>query len=230
MRDRHLLITGGTGGLGVAVTAAALDAGARVTVPVFAEEEIDPLLRAVGDARGRLDLPHADLRREDDVVALLERTGPLDAAVHLVGGFTMGPLHEADLDTLRAQFDLNVQTTFLVLKHALRAMRSRGYGRIVTVGSKAVVVPAPQMAIYAAAKAAVVAMTQTLAEEAKGTDITANCVLPTIIDTPANRNAMGTEQASRWVAPEDLARSILFLASPEAGHLRGSCLHAFGDV
>lgn len=230
MKDRHLLITGGTGGLGVAVTRLALERGATVTVPYVDESELARLDDLGDDAKARLTFVQADLAKEDDVARVVADMKKLDALVHLVGGFTMGPTHEVSLDDWRAHHDLTLTTTFLCCKHALGPMREAGYGRIVTIGSKAAEVVMGQMAAYSAAKAGVVALTKVIAEEHKGTDITANCVLPSVIDTAANREAMGDEDAHRWVTPASLAESILFLASEAAGDLRGAAVPVYGNV
>jgi NAD(P)-dependent dehydrogenase (short-subunit alcohol dehydrogenase family) len=103
-------------------------------------------------------------------------------------------------------------------------------GRIVTVGSRGAVQPGAQLAAYCASKAGVVALTQAIAAETKGTNITANTVLPSTIDTPANRAAMGAENADQWVSPESLAGVICFLASEAAGDLRGAAIPVYGDL
>jgi len=109
-------------------------------------------------------------------------------------------------------------------------MRQQGYGRIVTVGAKGAVEPNAQLGAYCASKAGVVALTKTIAEETKEMDITANCVLPTVIDTPANREAMGEENADKWVKPESLGKVICFLASEAAKDLRGAAVPVYGNV
>lgn len=234
MTERQVLITGGSGGLGVHVTQAflATDDGTqrRIVVPIPDARQETRLREAFGDDCDRIDAPRVDLTDEAAVASLIGGMSSLDAVVHLVGGFAMGELHEAELSTLQQQLDINVRTTFLVLKHSLTAMRTQGRGRIVTVGSKAAAAPVAGLGIYAAAKAAVVALTQAAAEETKGTDITANCVMPTVIDTPANRAAMGDADAPNWVRPERLAATIHFLCSDAAGDLRGSPLRTFGSA
>jgi NAD(P)-dependent dehydrogenase (short-subunit alcohol dehydrogenase family) len=216
MRDRHVLCTGGTGGLGSKVTTALVRRGARVTVPVYARKEADRLL--------------ADLRDEAKVAELVAGMPRLDALVHLVGGFAMGPTATFSLTQYREQVDLNLTITFLAIKHTLARMQSAGYGRIVTVASRAALEPSGQSSVYSACKAAVLAFTRAVADETRGTGITANCVLPSIIDTPANRAAMGEAEASKWVKPERLAETIAFLASDEAGDLRGSAVQVYGSA
>jgi NAD(P)-dependent dehydrogenase (short-subunit alcohol dehydrogenase family) len=230
MRDRHVLVTGGSGGLGTAVTALLLARGAKLTVPVLDERQAAYLRAALGEDAERVAQPRADLRDEADVRRVIDGMARVDAAVHLVGGFAMGATDEFAVDDLRGQLELNLVTAFLVVKHALRRMKQGGYGRIVAVGSRAAVEPAAGLAAYSAAKAGVVALVKSVAEETRTLDITANCVLPSIIDTPANRAAMGDADADQWVKPERLAESIAFLASEAAGDLRGATLTVYGRV
>jgi NAD(P)-dependent dehydrogenase (short-subunit alcohol dehydrogenase family) len=230
MKDRHVLITGGSGGLGTAVAALFVARGAQVTAPVVDTRQAELLRAALGPAAARVAMPCGDLRSEDDVQRIVDGMERVEAVVHLVGGFAMGDTDAQSLEGFRAQLELNVVTTFLVVKHGLRRMKQGGYGRIVAVGSRAAVEPAPGLAAYAAAKAGVVALVRAVAEETRTLDITANCVLPSIIDTPANRAAMGDAQADAWVKPERLAESIAFLASAAAGDLRGTALRVYGRV
>ena len=230
MKDRHVLITGGSGGLGTAVTKLALERGARVTVPFFKEEEVAVLTAHLGGAPDTLTLRPADLTDETAVQTLMDEMPRVDALIHLVGGFVMGPTHEIALGAWREHHDLCLTTTFLCCKHALRRMRHAGYGRIVTIGSRAAAEPMAQMAAYSAAKSGVVALTNVIAAETKGTAITANCVLPSVIDTPANRAAMGDADAHNWVKPQSLAQTICFLASEAAADVRGAAVSVYGNV
>jgi NAD(P)-dependent dehydrogenase (short-subunit alcohol dehydrogenase family) len=109
-------------------------------------------------------------------------------------------------------------------------MLQQDYGRIVTVGSRGAVQPAGQLAVYCAAKAGVVALTKAIADETKGTGVTANVVLPSVIDTPGNREAMGTDQADQWVTPESLGQVIAFLASDAAKDMRGAAVPVYGQA
>jgi len=230
MSKRRVLLTGGCGGLGLHVAQAFLVRGDDLTVPIANAGRRQRLVDALGEDMARVETPIADLTDETAVRALFEGRTPPHALVHLVGGFAMGDLDTASLTTLREQLDLNVVTTFLMLRYGLAAMKAAGHGRIVTVASKAALQPAPGLGIYAAAKAAVLALTQAAAEETKGSDVTANAVLPTVIDTPANRAAMGDAEGDTWVRPERLAETIVFLCSDAAGDLRGSPVRVFGSV
>ncbi len=230
MNDRQVLITGGSGGLGSVVTTLFVERGARVTAPAFKQSQRERMVEALGDRASEVTIALADLRVEAQVQAVLDGMERVDVVVHLVGGFAMGPTDEFAFEAFREQVDMNLTTTFLVLKHALRRMKAGGYGRIVTVGSRTAIAPQAQQTAYAATKAGVLAMTQAIAEETRELDITANCVLPSVIDTPANRTAMGDGEAHKWVTPRRLAEAILYLASEEAGDLRGTALPVFGRV
>ena len=230
MKDRQVLITGGSGGLGTAVTALFVERGARVTAPVFNQMQLNRLIEALGEDAARVEMPMADLRHEGDVRHVLESMDGVDVVVHLIGGFAMGPTDECTVEAFTEQLTLNLTTAFLVIKHGLRMMKLGGYGRIVTVGSRSALHPVAQQAAYSAAKAGVVALTRSVAEETRDLDITANCVLPSIIDTPANRAAMGDADAHKWVTPKRLAEAIAYLASEKAGDLRGTTLPVYGQV
>jgi NAD(P)-dependent dehydrogenase (short-subunit alcohol dehydrogenase family) len=229
MRDRSVIITGGSGGLGVQVTKRALESGARVVVPFISDREVERLERELGKPE-QLQLVRANMAHEGEVARLFGERDRVDALIHLVGGFIMGPTEELSLADWQAHQELCLTTTFLCCKHALKRMRPSGYGRIVTIGSKAAREPMAQAAAYSAAKAGVVALTAAIAAETKGSDVTANCVLPSVIDTPQNRAAMGEGEASRWVAPESLAGVICFLASAAARDLRGAAIPVYGNV
>jgi len=230
MGDRHILITGGTGGLGRGVTTVALAQGAAVTIPYVSASGMERLKSQLSPAAlSRVRFVSADLSDEASVISLIESHDRLDATIHLVGGFAMGPTPDFSFAEWRQQLDLNLNTTFLVCKHSLKKMLKQDYGRIVTVGSRGAVQPGGQLAAYCAAKAGVVALTQAIADETKGTGVTANIVLPSVIDTPANREAMGADQADQWVTPESLAEVICFLASDAAKDMRGAAVPVYGQ-
>ncbi|MCM1984795.1 3-oxoacyl-ACP reductase FabG [Lyngbya confervoides] len=231
MRNRHVLLTGGSGGLGQGVTPLLLAQGALITLPYINQTEVDQLRQLLAPAElARIRFVEADLSHEGQVQQLVDSMSHLDVLVHLVGGFSMGSTTEYGLDQWHANLQINLTTTFLLCKHSLRRMQSHGYGRIVTVGSGAAQSPPAQMAAYSAAKAGVVAFTQAIAAETKGTNITANTVLPSVIDTAANREALGQAQADQWVTPQSLGQVICFLASEAARDIRGAAVPVFGNV
>lgn len=231
MKDKYVLLTGGTGGLGLGVTPVVLAQGALVTVPYRKPEEIVRLKDAISPAtQSRLQFTPADLQDEKTVQQLVDNMPRVDVLIHLVGGFAMGKTHEYSFADWQRDLGLNLNTTFLVCKHSLRRMLEHGYGRIVTVGSRGAVEPGGQLAAYSASKAGVVALTKAIADETKGTNITANVVLPSIIDTPGNRAALGAENAHNWVKPESLAQVICFLASEAAQDVRGAAVPVYGSA
>lgn len=232
MKGKHILLTGGTGGLGSGVTPIALAQGAAsVTIPFVKPREVERLKGFISPSDlVRIRFVETDLLNERSVEQLINGMERVDAAIHLVGGFSMGKTHEYSYTQWQQDFALNLNTTFLVCKHSLRRMLEQNYGRIVTVGSRGAVEPGGQLAAYCASKAGVVALTRSIADETKGSNITANVVLPSVIDTPANRQAMGAEQAEQWVKPESLGKVICFLASEAAKDLRGAVVPVYGNA
>jgi NAD(P)-dependent dehydrogenase (short-subunit alcohol dehydrogenase family) len=208
LEGRQIVITGGAGTLGQAMVRAFADAGAVCHLPVRRHAE------SSGGANVRV-VPGVDLADEPAVVAFFAGLPPLWASVHLAGGFRAIPVAETSRADLERQLDVNLVTTFLCCREAVRALRANSGGRIVNVGSRASETPAGGAVAYAAAKAGVAALTRSLAEEVRGDGIQVNAVLPSIIDTPANRAAMPGAAFETWVQPADLARIILWLASPE---------------
>jgi NAD(P)-dependent dehydrogenase (short-subunit alcohol dehydrogenase family) len=232
MKNKHVLLTGGAGGLGLGVTPTVLaQEGVQVTIPYTQAKGVDRLKSILqpGDLN-RIQFVQTDLSDEQSVQNLVYSMERVDILIHLVGGFTMGKTHEYPLDQWKKDLDLNLNTTFLACKHSLGRMLAQGYGRIVTIGSRGAVEPGAQLAAYSASKAGVVALTQAIAEETRGTNITANVVLPSVIDTPINRSAMGAENADRWVKPESLGQVICFLASEAAQDIRGAAIPVYGSV
>ncbi|EHC13889.1 3-oxoacyl-ACP reductase FabG [Fischerella thermalis] len=232
MKGKHILLTGGTGGLGLGVTPAVLAQGAAaITIPYYNPKEVERLKAILSPAEiARIKFVCANLAEEASVENIINQMQRVDVLIHLVGGFAMGKTHEYSLENWKKDFDLNLTTTFLVCKHSLRRMLENRYGRIVTVGSRGAVEPSGQLAAYCASKAGVVALTKAIADETKGTNITANVVLPSVIDTPSNREAMGVENADKWVKAESLAQVICFLASEAAKDIRGAAVPVYGSV
>ena len=232
MKGRHVLLTGGTGGLGTGVTPEVLNRGvASLTIPYYRAQDVERLKGHIAPADlARIRFVAADLTDESDVQSLIKNMERVDVLIHLVGGFSMGTTHDYSYEQWKKDLDLNLNTTFLVCKHALANMLTHGYGRIVTIGSRGAQQPGGQLAAYCASKAGVVALTQAIADETKGTNITANAVLPSVIDTPMNRQAMGSDHAQQWVTPTSLAQTICFLASDAATDLRGAAVPVYGDT
>ncbi|MGK7935346.1 MAG: 3-oxoacyl-ACP reductase FabG [Xenococcaceae cyanobacterium] len=231
MSNKYILLTGGTGGLGLGVTPAILAYSAKVTIPYRQENEIKSLQNKLSATDfEKINFVRADLTQENAVERLVNDLGRVDILIHLVGGFSMGATHEFSYDDWQHIFNLNLNTTFLVCKYCLRKMREQQYGRIVTVGSRGALEPAASLAAYSAAKAGVVALTKSIAQETKDLNITANTILPSVIDTPANREAMGQENADKWVKPELIGELIGFLISEAARDISGAAIPIYGQA
>ncbi|OGL08967.1 MAG: hypothetical protein A3I14_08720 [Candidatus Rokubacteria bacterium RIFCSPLOWO2_02_FULL_73_56] len=229
LAGRVALVTGGTGALGQAVSLRLLADGAAVAIPYLDARERDWLAARVapGD-RDRLLVEPADATDVEALTAFAARTvarlGRLDVLVGAVGGFAGGSLLETDAAAWRRMLDLNLTSAFAGAKAALPHMLAAGWGRIVLVASRAVVPPAGGFIAYTVAKAGVIALAQALAAETRGSGVTVNAVLPSTMDTEANRAAMPDADRSAWVPVEAVADAIATLARPESAHISGTLL------
>jgi NAD(P)-dependent dehydrogenase (short-subunit alcohol dehydrogenase family) len=223
------LVAGGTGGLGREVSLAFLEEGATVVVTYRKGEEFADLKAAGGANGARLDGNEVDVTNEQAVRGLVEairaRHGRLDVLVNAVGGYAGGtPLWEQDPATLDRMLDLNLRSGYTLLRAVAPLMVSQGHGAIVNVASTAALDHGAGNSAYAASKAAAVALVDSLAEDLKGTAVRANSILPSIIDTEANRKAMPKADFSKWPKPEEIARVIVFLVSDDAKLIRGAAI------
>ena len=223
------IVTGGTGGLGSAVVARLLDDGWRVVVPWIVESELSRV-----QERDGLELVQADLFDPDmvaEVVALGagDAEAPLRGVVNLVGGFAMGGrVHETPIGDFERQFRLNLRPTYLVTAAALPHLLEQGRGSIVCVGTRAAVQPFSGAAGYISSKAAVIAFAQAVAVEYKLTGIRCNAILPSVIDTPANRASMPNADHERWVKPAEIAGTIAYLLSEDSQPTSGAAIPVYG--
>jgi NAD(P)-dependent dehydrogenase (short-subunit alcohol dehydrogenase family) len=229
MRDAVVLVTGGTGALGSAVTLGALEAGATVVVTYRDARDLDALAaRASLPARERLEGIRADVTDGESVRRLVDavtaRYRRLDVLVNTVGGFAAGDLLATDERAWDAMLTVNLRSAYLCCRAVLPGMLAAARGRIVNVASRSVVPPTGGFLAYTVAKSGVIALTQALAHEVRRRGITVNAVLPSTMDTEANRRAMPTANRKDWVTPESVARAILFLASDAAGDVTGTLL------
>lgn len=223
--DRHVVITGASGALGGAVVAALRARGAVVHAPMVERETPASLASA-----GIIATPAVDLGDEAAVSRYFAGLPSLWASIHLVGGFVMAPIAETKLADLDKMLSLNTRTCFLACREAVIAMRRSGGGggRIVNVVARPALVPTGGLVAYAASKAAVASITQSLAAELVGEDIWVNAVAPSIIDTPANRASMPDADHDGWPKPDDLARAIAQLASPDNRLTSGALVPLYG--
>ncbi len=223
------IVTGGTGALGQAITGTLLDAGATVAIPYAVPEERAALeARLVPELRARLHPAPADVTDEGAfgkfVQAVRERHGRVDALVNGVGGFTGGDLVSTPLSEWERLMALNLTSTVIGCRAVLPAMIAAGRGRIVSIASRAVIPPQGGFIAYTVSKAAVITLTQALAQEVKGHGVTVNAVLPSTMDTPANRRAMPDADRSGWVSTQDVARVVVFLISDGAAAVTGAAV------
>jgi NAD(P)-dependent dehydrogenase (short-subunit alcohol dehydrogenase family) len=223
--DASVVISGGTGGLGSAVTAKLLDAGWHVVVPYVDERELERVER-----HPQLELVAADLFDPAAAAAVVGRAGGrLGALVNLVGGFASGGrVHETPVEDFESQFRLNLRPTYLLCHAALPRMLESGGGSIVCVSTRAALRPFSGAAGYISSKAAVLAFVDALAAEYTNDGVRANAILPSVIDTPGNRASQPDADHSRWVKPEQIADVISFLCSDESAAIGGAHIPVYG--
>ncbi|MEO7144548.1 MAG: SDR family NAD(P)-dependent oxidoreductase [Bryobacteraceae bacterium] len=220
----HVLITGANGGLGEAVTQAFLDRGDRVTgIALSWNGKSPPILALEAD----MTSAGACARAVEQALA----TGPIEALIHVIGAFAGGtPVAGTDDETWDRMMNLNLRSAFLAFRAVLPGMLAAGRGRIVAIGSRTGMEPAAGLSAYGVSKAGLVALVRTLALELKGTGVTANVVMPSIIDTPANRRAIPGAKFSQWVKPESIANVLVWLASEPSADINGAVIPIYGNA
>lgn len=229
-----VLVAGGTGGLGRAVSLAFLNEGARTVVTYRSEEEFAALRQAADDSASLLEGHRVDVTDDAAVGQLVNqvvgRFGRLDAMINTVGGYVGGiKLWELETKTFEQMLALNLRAGYVLSRAAVVPMLKQKHGAIVNVAAKAAVDHGAGAAAYAASKAAAVAMMDSLAADVKGTGVRVNSILPSIIDTEANRKAMPDADFATWPKPEDIAHVILLLASDEAKVIHGAAIPVYGE-
>ena len=227
------LVAGGTGGLGRAVTLELLSEGAVVATTYRTQTEFDALVEAAGVNAARLEGHRVDVTDEAAtrrlVEAVVARHGRLDALVNTVGGYAGGiKLAELDTTVLDHLLALNLRSGYALARAVLPAMLSAGRGSIVNIAAKAALEPSARAAAYAASKAAALALMNALAAETIGTGVRVNSVLPSVIDTAANRKSMPKADFTKWPKPEEIARVILFLCSDDSAAIHGAAVPVYG--
>lgn len=227
--ERHVVVTGGTGALGTQVTRMLMDSGATVHIPAIDEREIEQFPLAEGE---NIHLARdVDLTNEDQVRDYFAGLPTPWASIHCAGGFGMGPVTETGADELHKLINLNIVTSYLCTREAVRVMQGSGAGgRIVNVSAQPGIEPrnAGGFSAYSATKAAVAAMTMSIGSEVKEDGIWVNAIAPSIIDTPANREAMPDADHAAWPSVTDVAATILFLASTANHVTRSGVVPVYG--
>jgi NAD(P)-dependent dehydrogenase (short-subunit alcohol dehydrogenase family) len=231
--EKRVIVAGGTGALGRAVTLAFLEQGAIVAVTSRRRAEYDALASAAGNERARLCALEGDVTDPAAAAAMVaqvvERYGGLDALVTTVGAWAGGaPLWETEPEQYRAMIDANLGSAFAMARAAVPHLIRAGRGWVVGVASRAATVPDAGAAAYAASKAGLVALFAALAAEVEPHRINVNLVSPAVIDTEANRRAMPDADFARWTKPIDIARVVLFLCSDEARAIHGAVVPVYG--
>ena len=232
--EKVVLVAGGTGGLGRAVSLAFLEQGATVVATFRKKAELDALKIASRASAARLTGLGVDVTDEAAVGQLvdkiLDQHGRLDVVVNAVGAYAGGTkLWELEAKVFDQMLALNLRSGYALSRAAVRAMLKQGRGAIVNVASKAAVDHAAGAAAYAASKSAAVALLDSMAADLKGSGIRVNSILPSVIDTEANRKAMPAADFSKWPKPEEIARVILFLCSDDAKVIHGAAIPVYGD-
>src|SRR5689334_15979318 len=229
-----VLVAGGTGGLGRAVTSAFLEEGATVAVTYRNQPEWEKFKTAASAHAPRLEGHEVDVTDEAGahqvVEKILSKHGRLDALVNTVGGYAGGlKLWEMETKVFEQMLNMNLRSGYALSRAAVPAMLKQGRGSIVNVASQAAFDHAAGASAYAASKAAAVAMMDSLAADVKGTGVRVNTILPSIIDTEVNRKVMPKADFSKWPKPRDIARVILFLCSDDAKVIHGASIPVYGD-
>jgi len=227
MKGRVAIVAGGTGALGQSVTSRLVSAGANVCIPYAVQAELETLKTRLGTSSMELYARHADVTSEDGFDGFLRGVlvahGRVDILVNGVGGFAGGDLASTSLADWDRMLALNLRSAVIACRGVLTTMTSAGYGRIVNISSRAVLPPAGGFIAYTIAKAGVITLTQALAREVPR-GITVNAVLPSTMDTPANRQAMPDADRSGWVSTDAVAEVIAYLASDAAEMVSGATI------
>jgi NAD(P)-dependent dehydrogenase (short-subunit alcohol dehydrogenase family) len=229
--ERHVVVTGGTGALGTALVGALLQAGARCHVP-FIEAAVSPHF-AHAQSKNVTLYAGVDLSDEAQVTKLYSGLPVLWASIHLAGGFAASKITDTSKADLMQMIGINLVSAFLCAREAVKAMvRGEVGGRIVNVAARPALEPrhGAGMTAYTVSKAGVAALTAALAEEVVSHDILVNAVAPSVMDTAANRAAMPKADYAKWPKVEEVAATILFLASPENRVTRGAVVPVYGKA
>jgi NAD(P)-dependent dehydrogenase (short-subunit alcohol dehydrogenase family) len=232
LKNKIALVTGGTGALGSIIASRLFDEGGTVFASYVLERELALLSESF---RSRVKVLKADVTDENQVEGLYDRVlsdaGRVDIVVNTVGGFLpRRSLQEVSVAEWDLMMNINLKSTFLSVREALRRMRGQPYGRIINISAMVGLNPTAGRAPYAISKAGVSLLTEIVAQEVKGTGITINAIAPSIIATPANLASMPDEDSNKWVKPEEIAELVCYLCSASAGAVTGTTVKAYGGV
>ena len=221
-----VLVAGGTGALGTAVVRELVDVGHHCTLTWIVDRERERIESELGEG---VTLVRADLTDPAGAEAAVAAVDDLEAVVNLVGGYSQGPLvHETKPDEFRRMIDLNITPAFLLARAAIPRLLERGGGAYIGVSARAALRPFAGAAGYVAGKAALLAFVQALDAEYKNDGVRANAILPSVIDTPANRSSQPDADHSKWVDPHDIAKVVRFLLSEDSRTVTGAAVPVYG--
>jgi NAD(P)-dependent dehydrogenase (short-subunit alcohol dehydrogenase family) len=232
VKGRSVLVTGGTGALGAVLVRKLFDEGAKLCISY---RDVKDLGRLPQPLRNTILPVLADVTTESVVMALFDeagrKNGPVEILVNGVGGFLPRTnIVDLTVDQWKKMMDMNLTSTFLCTREALRRMKGRSFGRIINISAMAGLRPSPGRAAYAISKSAVALFTELAAQEHKGSGITINAIAPSIIDTEANRTSMPDEDYGKWVKPESIADAVCYLCSDAGADITGTIIKAYGGV
>lgn|ERR1041385_1458357 len=232
LKNRTVLITGGTGALGHVVAERFLQEGANVATSYLFENELKYLSERF---RENVFIVRADVTDEEDVAALFQQVvkkyGSVDVLVNIVGGF----LPRANIKEVKTKdwdhmMNMNLKSVFLCSREFLISLGSSPYGRVISMAAMPALKPSAGRGPYGVSKAGVIMLTQILGEELKGSGVTANAIAPSMLKTQANMQSMPNEDYSKWVTPEEVAETMLFLCSEKGISINGVCIPMFGGI
>lgn len=231
--NRNVLITGGTGILGSAVTKAYLAQGDTVAVTYLFENEVERFKQYNPELSEDVTFLFANVTEESEVQrsfeAFLSQFGHLDILVNIVGGFVGGiPTVELEEERWDFMMNLNLKSVFLCCKTIIPHMTERRYGKIINVSARAGLKGEAGLSAYCVSKGGVRTLTEALAAEVLDSGVNVNAIMPSIMDTPANRESMPDEEHDRWVAPAEVAKVICFLTSDDAAIINGAAIPVYG--
>jgi len=233
--EKVVLITGGTGALGQSISLDFLKMGANIIVTYVNDNEIKSFESKLGDFVKKVMLIKVNLMNEDEVEKLvsdiINANDKIDILINTVGGYRAGQpviqINEKDWDLM---MNLNLKTAFLISKHVVKEMEKQGQGKVIHVAARSGLKGSGNDAAYVASKSGILRLVESLSEEVKNENINVNCVLPSIVDSDANRQSMPEEDFSKWVSPSEISKVIAFLASDESNSIHGASIPTYGII
>jgi NAD(P)-dependent dehydrogenase (short-subunit alcohol dehydrogenase family) len=234
LKNKIAIVTGGTGALGKAITMAFLEEGAKLVCTYILDKEKKQCLSLTKNHKDKIVFIRADVTKEKDVLNLITNTirkfKRVDILVNVVGGFAYSYIKDTDERTWDLMANLNLKSAFLCSKYVLPLMIEQNHGKIINISSRPALKGSAGVGAYSASKAGVLNLTETIADEVKDYGINVNAVLPSTIDTPANRRDMPEADFSKWVKPKEISRVIVFLSSDDSKPISGAGIPVYGKA